>query len=118
MIKKGKLVTATIAVSPEDAVRLAVAQAQGVIYLAMRPFKPQDSFVLVPEILVTAGGLPASSEAEPPAPRVITASLPGSQPSMPHYQTAPFSPAAVSEGSGGYNIAVIRGTSVSTVNVK
>ena len=116
--KKGKLVTATIAVSPEDAVRLAVAQTQGVIYLAMRPFKPQENFVLVPEILVTAGGLPASSEASPPAPRAVSAPLPAPQQSMPHYQTAPFSPAPVSIGSSGYNIAVIRGTSISTVNVK
>lgn len=49
--KKDQMATATLAVSPEDAIRLAVAQTKGTIYLALRPFKPKDSFILTAEVL-------------------------------------------------------------------
>ena len=50
--KKEQMATVTVAVSPEDAIRLAVAQTKGTIYLALRPFKPKDSFILTTEVLL------------------------------------------------------------------
>lgn len=44
---KEQLTTATIAVSPEDVVKIAAAQSQGTIYLALRPFKPKNTFILM-----------------------------------------------------------------------
>lgn len=41
-----KLSTATLAVDPDEAVKLAVAQQQGILYLALRPFQPSNRFVL------------------------------------------------------------------------
>ncbi|SEJ79814.1 pilus assembly protein CpaB [Propionispira arboris] len=49
--KKDQMATATMAVSPEDAIRLAVAQTKGTIYLVLRPFKPKDSFILTTEVV-------------------------------------------------------------------
>lgn len=41
-----KLSTATLAVDPDEAVKLAVAQQQGSLYLVLRPFQPANRFVL------------------------------------------------------------------------
>jgi pilus assembly protein CpaB len=50
-------VTATLAMRAEDALRLAVATQQGTVYLVLRPYHPQESFVLDTEFSI-AGKAP------------------------------------------------------------
>jgi pilus assembly protein CpaB len=54
--------TATLAMRAEDALRLAVALQQGKIYLSLRPYRPQDPFVLDTEFSI-AGKTPVPADA-------------------------------------------------------
>ena len=105
------LKTATLAVRPEEAVRLATAQAGGILYLAMRPVKPANGYALVPEILISCGGA-----APQPASIQFTAPAPVSTP----YYTGPVNTGTGVQPAGAFlhSIAVIRGNSVSAVQVK
>lgn len=109
--EKDKLKTATLAVRPEEAVRLATAQAGGVLYLAMRPVKPANGYALIPEILISCGGA-----APQPASIQFTAPAPVSTP----YYTGPVNTGTGVQPAGAFlhNISVIRGNSVSAVQVK
>ncbi len=98
--KKEQMSTATLAVSPEDAVQLAVAQSQGTIYLVLRPFKPKDSFILQTEVLAHQYGQAA---AEPMPVQPVQAPLPQETPVMK---------------IPSYSIPVIRGNVVNTVEVR
>jgi pilus assembly protein CpaB len=98
--KKEQMSTATLAVSPEDAVQLAVAQSQGTIYLVLRPFKPKDSFILQTEVLAHQYG---QATAEPAPDRPAQAPLPQETPVMK---------------IPSYSIPVIRGNVVNTVEVR
>jgi len=109
--EKDKLKTATLAVRPEEAVRLATAQAGGVLYLAMRPVNPANGYALIPEILISCGGA-----APQPASIQFTAPAPVSTP----YYTGPVNTGTGVQPAGAFlhNISVIRGNSVSAVQVK
>ena len=109
--EKDKLKTATLAVRPEEAVRLATAQAGGVLYLAMRPVKPANGYALIPEILISCGGA-----APQPASIQFTAPAPVSTP----YYTGPVNTGTGVQPAGAFlhSISVIRGNSVSAVQVK
>ncbi|MDU4961769.1 MAG: Flp pilus assembly protein CpaB [Sporomusaceae bacterium] len=86
--------TATLAVVPADALRLAALPAQGTIYLALRPLKPQ----------------PAAAAAEFVAPR-----FGGDEAARPA-AAAPAPVQAPSPAAG--SIPVIRGNSVNLVEVR
>lgn len=92
----GKLATATLAVRPEEELRLAVAAKAGQIYLALRPFKPQNMYMLETEYSFSKGRAPQTSVAPTP---------PAAAP-----QRAPaVAPAAGTSDSGG-DMEIIRGT--------
>jgi pilus assembly protein CpaB len=105
--KKEQMSTATLAVSPEEAVQLAVAQSQGTIYLVLRPFKPKDSFVLRTEVFAHQYG---QTTAEPSRPAVDDRSAPSNQ--------APLPPEIPAIKIPLYSIPVIRGNSVNMVEVQ
>jgi len=120
--KKDQMATATVAVSPEDAIRLAVAQTKGTIYLALRPFKPKDSFILTTEVLIhpfdegtTTPPANQNAAAAPPfdyraARENITASPRQGQP----VQQEPSREQPIMTDS----VAVIRGNTLSSVAVR
>ena len=55
------MATATLAVTPEDALKLAVAAQNGTIYLILRPFHPRDIFTVHTDFfqLIDGGGYAA-----------------------------------------------------------
>ncbi len=61
----GKPVTATLAVRPEEELRLAVAAQAGQLYLALRPYKPTNMYVLDTEYFFFKG---RGTQATAPAP--------------------------------------------------
>jgi pilus assembly protein CpaB len=92
---KESMATATLALAPADTLRLAVSQSQGTLYLALRPFKPQNGFVPTSEFL--------AYQYEPAAEPQQSAAA--------DYAVPPPVPSA-------HSIPVIRGNSVSTVEVR
>lgn len=114
------MATATLAVTPEDALKLAVASQNGTIYLVLRPFHPKDVFTINTDFfLLTESGqkeaekqaaapaasAPASSAAQNFANRLSSAVTPGASSSAS--TAAPAAPAAANIGNG---IEVFRGT--------
>lgn len=51
-----QMALATFAVSPEEAIRLAVAQKQGELYLSLRPLHPKNRLSIAGEISIYQGG--------------------------------------------------------------
>lgn len=92
----GKPATATLAVRPEEELRLAVAAKAGQIHLALRPFKPQNMYMLDTEYSFSKGRAPQTSAA--PAPPATTPQ-----------RGQPAAPAAGPSDSGG-DMEIIRGT--------
>ncbi|MGM9539672.1 Flp pilus assembly protein CpaB [Anaerovibrio sp.] len=101
-----KLATATLALRPEEALKLVTEAQEGTLYLTLRPYQPKDKFttdtkyvhyssVQAPKKADTGVSRPAAGSLNRPAP----ASAPASGPAY----TAPK--------SGG--VEVIRGTAVS-----
>ena len=84
----GKPMTATLAVRPEEELRLAVAAQAGQLYLALRPYKPSSMYMLDTEYSFfkgratqrtpTTAPAPSTPQAPNPAPSV-SSSDPGSQ---------------------------------------
>ena len=119
------MATATLALRPDDALRLAVAAQSGTIYLVLRPYHPQDSVVLDTEFSIdgTTDEAPPQTTApssEPPAPQPAAApSSPSptpsyAQPSRQQYDPTPAAPSVPVYDS----VEVIRGTSSSTIDLK
>lgn len=102
--KAEQMVTATLAVDPAAAVRLAVAQSQGMVYLVLRPLQPKDSFVLTTKLLAQFGQAP-----ELPRPAQADSAAPPARP-------APEQEAPVQKRADG--ILVIRGSSANMVEVR
>ena len=82
----GKPMTATLAVRPEEELRLAVAAHAGQLYLALRPYKPSSMYMLETEYSFfkgrTAQRPPAAAPSAPQAPNPapsVSSSDPGSQ---------------------------------------
>ncbi len=94
--KKDTMATATLAISPEDTLRLAVSQLEGTIYLVLRPLTPQHSIVITNDVSVVQHE--ASSE--------------------PVGQPASTGTALPNPSSPPVGIAVIRGNEVKMVEVQ
>ncbi len=94
-----KPVTATLAVRPEEELRLAVAAQAGQLYLALRPYKPTNMYILDTEYFFFKGrGTQTTNQAAPAAPPA------------PH-QSAPVYSAGSSDP--GSQMEIIRGTKAS-----
>ena len=93
----GKPMTATLAVRPEEELRLAVAAQAGQLYLALRPYKPTNKFMLDTEYSFFKGRATTTPTA-PPAPSMQQASRPA--------------PSADSSDPGS-QMEIIRGTNAS-----
>ncbi len=93
----GKPMTATLAVRPEEELRLAVAAQAGQLYLALRPYKPTNKFMLDTEYSFFKGRA-TSAPSSPPAPSTPQASNP-----------AP----PISSSDPGSQMEIIRGTKAS-----
>ncbi|MBR1553209.1 MAG: Flp pilus assembly protein CpaB [Schwartzia sp.] len=94
----GKPATATLAVHPEEEIRLAVAAKAGQIYLALRPYKPQNKYMLETEYSYSKGRAAQTGTAP--------ASAPAPAYTPPVTQSAPY---AGSSDAGG-QMEIIRGT--------
>ncbi len=93
-------VTATLAVRPEDTLKLTVAAQGGQVYLVLRPFKPSSTLTLDTDFFLLKGSAKAAATQPPPAPIYMPA--------------APAAPAAPAEPeTGASNIEVYRGTKAS-----
>lgn len=125
--ESGQMVTATLAVTAEEAVRLAGIQSQGTIFLALRPYEPKDGFLLIPPKVVPLEGnnggtpvmaqtpLPGNTAAAPPPQAYVSP-----QASSPAVQVREESPSsqetiAASDTDG---IEVIRGNTVSREKIR
>lgn len=111
------MATATVALKPADALKLAAESQEGTLYLVLRPFKPRDMYTFDTDYAgVPQGtGQSASSSSAPSAPQ------PAPAPSYSAPQTAPSSggysaPSSSSSGDSassmpvlGRTIEVIRG---------
>lgn len=102
--KAEQMTTATLAVDPAAAVRLAVAQSQGMVHLVLRPLQPKESFVLTTKLLAQFGQAP-----ELPRPAQADSAAPTVRPE-------PEQEAPVKKRPDG--ILVIRGSSANMVEVR
>lgn len=107
------MATATLAVTPEDALKLAVASQNGTIYLILRPFHPRDIFTVHTDFfqLIDGGGAASSQSAAAPA-AAPAPSAPAARQAAPAAAYQPPAAAAPAAGkqslSGG--IEIFRGT--------
>lgn len=85
------MATATVALKPADALKLAAESQEGTLYLVLRPFKPRDMYTFDTDYagVPQGNGQAASSSSTPSAPQ------PAPAPSYSAPQPAP--------GSGGYS---------------
>ncbi len=114
--KKDQMVTATVAVSPEDALRLAVAQTKSTIYLALRPFKPKDSFILTTEVVVhqfDEGTTANQNTVANPSPPLDYRAARGDSPTK-----AETAQPETKTKQGTDSVTVIRGNALSSVAVR
>ncbi len=101
--------TATLAVRPEEAMRLSVASKVGALYLALRPFRPTNRYVLDTTYSVTFDkSKPQTQPAPTPSPAPAATSAP--------VRSAPAASSGSSSGASSYKpnrgvekIEVIRG---------
>lgn len=99
------LATATLAVLPEDALKLITEAQEGTLYLALRPYKPRDKFTTDTRYIhysTTKTAKSSGTRTAPPAPATPAAVRQTVQQSMPIPTPAPKAPV------GG--VEVIRGT--------
>jgi pilus assembly protein CpaB len=109
----------TIAVSPSDVLRIEGALQEGTLYLALRPELPSETYTVVPDYFQYMAGGQDEQKAQP-------TKQPQTVAPAPYYPArtaeAPAPSAGYSGGGGGYSsgqsVEVIRGNSVSQVNVK
>lgn len=100
------MATATVALKPADALKLAAESQEGTLYLVLRPFKPRDMYTFDTDYAgVPQGtGQSASSSSAPSAPQPAPApsySAPQSAPSAPSYSGGGSSYSAPSSSSSG-----------------
>ena len=107
-----KMGLVTLAVNPTDVLKIEAAMQEGTLYLALRPDIPDESYTVIPDYFqYMAGG--DEQKAQPQQQTQASA-----QPPQPIYQGGGQSAAAsTGGGGGGNNVEVIRGNSVSKVNV-
>lgn len=105
------MATATVALKPADALKLAAASQEGTLYLVLRPFKPRDMYTFDTDY----AGVPQGNGQQTAAPSAPQ-SAPTPAPSAP--QSAPSAP-SYSGGSGGsgYSAPSSSGSSASSMPV-
>lgn len=105
------MATATVALKPADALKLAAASQEGTLYLVLRPFKPRDMYTFDTDY----AGVPQGNGQQTAAPSAPQ-SAPAPAPSAP--QSAPSAP-SYSGGSGGsgYSAPSNSGSSASSMPV-
>lgn len=109
------MATATVALKPADALKLAAASQEGTLYLVLRPFKPRDMYTFDTDYAGVPQGngqqTAAPSEPQPaPAPAQAPAySAPQSAPSAPSYSGG--------SGGSGYSAPSSSGASSSSMPV-
>lgn len=98
------MATATFALTPEEALQLAVAMQEGSIYLTLRPLHPKDMFVLKTDYSILSNDIPAPAapQQQAPAPNVKANEAVAAPEPMPVYSNS---------------IEVIRGVNSSVVGV-
>ena len=105
------MATATVALKPADALKLAAASQEGTLYLVLRPFKPRDMYTFDTDY----AGVPQGNgqqTAAPSAPQSAPApalSAPQSAPSAPSYSGG--------SGGSGYSAPSSSGSSDSSMPV-
>lgn len=111
------MATATVALKPDDALKLAAESQEGTLYLVLRPFKPRDMYTFNTDYagVPQGNGQAASSSSAPSAPQPAPApsySAPQPAPSSGGY-SAPSSSSSGDSASSmpvlGRTIEVIRG---------
>lgn len=107
---KENMATATLAATPDEAVRLAVAQKQGEIYLTLRPLHPKNRLAVASEIVIYQGN---SNGAKNVATTPRVAPRPQPQPSLSKPQ-----PKERPQLSVGERVNVIRGNKVESVSTR
>ena len=105
------MATATVALKPADALKLAAASQEGTLYLVLRPFKPRDMYTFDTDY----AGVPQGNGQQTAAPSAPQ-SAPAPAPSAP--QSAPSAP-SYSGGSGGsgYSAPSSSGSSANSMPV-
>ena len=105
------MATATVALKPADALKLAAASQEGTLYLVLRPFKPRDMYTFDTDY----AGVPQGNGQQTAA-TSAPQSAPAPAPSAP--QSAPSAP-SYSGGSGGsgYSAPSSSGASASSMPV-
>ena len=113
------MATATVALKPADALKLAAASQEGTLYLVLRPFKPRDMYTFdtdyagVPQGNGQQTAAPSAPQSAPaPAPSAPQ-SAPAPAPSAP--QSAPSAPSY--SGGSGYSAPSSSGASASSMPV-
>lgn len=114
-----QMATATLAVTPDEALKLATASQQGTVYLVLRPYQPKDSFIIDTEYhmegdVVPQQSAPASSAPSTPAPSY---SAPAPSYSAPAPAAAP-APASSAPSYSSDSVEVINGVDSSYVEVR
>lgn len=106
-----KPATATLAVRPEEAMRISVASKVGTLYLALRPFKPSNRYIMDTSYAITLDNGKAAAQNHATAPTPAPAATPAPAPSY----SAPASSGGGSKASaprsdrGTAKVEVIRG---------
>ena len=116
------MANATIAVTPADALKLAVASQKGTLYLALRPVVPKEAIVLDTEYVLEEGGDEEESNdrdtyTEPAPTTTPAASVPlptGDVPAQMPQVSMPPLPGAGEE----VTVEVIRGTQTQSTTVR
>lgn len=120
------MATATVALKPADALKLAAESQEGTLYLVLRPFKPRDMYTFDTDYagVPQGNGQAASSSSAPSAPQPAPApsySAPQSAPSAGGYSAPSSSNSGDSPSSMpvlGRTIEVIRGVTSTREGVK
>lgn len=102
------MATATVALKPADALKLAAASQEGTLYLVLRPFKPRDMYTFDTDY----AGVPQGNGQQTAAPSAPQ-SAPAPAPSVP--QSAPSAPSY--SGGSGYSAPSSSGASASSMPV-
>lgn len=108
------MATATVALKPADALKLAAASQEGTLYLVLRPFKPRNMYTFDTDYagVPQGNGQQASSAPSEPQPAPAQApaySAPQSAPSAPSYSGG--------SGGSGYSAPSSSGSSDSSMPV-
>lgn len=120
------MATATVALKPADALKLAAESQEGTLYLVLRPFKPRDMYTFDTDYagVPQGNGQAASSSSAPSAPQQAPApsySAPQPAPSSGGYSAPSGSSSGDSASSMpvlGRTIEVIRGVTSTREGVK